>query len=144
MSFIDNISQKINNINYGWDKPETCMAFIPGLSFALDIILVQHDVSISLHPNKEQEDRLERLCKWSLIGSLSQIAVAVTVLKAVATNPVLILLAAAVALVALAQFSYTFFKANTIQVVDFDEPRPYAGTCIVVQSLLSKIVTPRF
>lgn len=105
--------QKLD-IDYGWQKPEIYMVFVPGLSLVIQ--KMQMAKVLPLTPNKERNssdvaanDKAKKfidICKWHLRGSITQVLVCTVAVKVFAL-PVFSL----IALVSLYEMSDTFARA---------------------------------
>jgi hypothetical protein len=79
------IRKKIENIDYGWTKPQTYLILVPGLSILIQKIQIAS--TLPLPPSAEtspeaiaKSRKFADICKWHLRGSLAQMVVlAITV-----------------------------------------------------------------
>lgn len=108
---IHSIREKLENIDYGWSKPQSYLIFVPGLS-----LLIQKVQLAQILPLREEDDvtaenhfqvdlntkKFVEIHKWHLRGSAIQLMASIMAIQA-CSLPIFSL----IALLSMGQFVYT-------------------------------------
>lgn len=83
MLAFSNIRQNLENIDYSWNKPQTYLVFVPGLSLIIQKIqfskvlpLIDDVTPSNIQEAASKSKKFTEICKWHLRGSLIQLTVA--------------------------------------------------------------------
>jgi len=79
------IRQSLESIDYSWNRPSTYLVFVPVLSLAIEILQFQKMEPLpsstdplsgqNIHEANTKTRQFMNICKWHLMGSMTQVAV---------------------------------------------------------------------
>lgn len=113
VNFINSIFQRIEDIDYAWEKPESYVVFIPGLSILVQQIQSGNFIANrAMHPDilnvlqmspaqqKQEADKVNlqshkcsKWCQWHSRGAIVQMAIALLALQIFKKTPFSVILA---------------------------------------------------